>query len=163
MSDVDPFARPRRSGPSENARTEDGACRALLKVAGVPVHRLIEAAGLAPGASYITFDVMSTYADFPFVPAVTAEPLDDMLTLLTKFERSRLWRAWVKAWDTRPDVSPGNRLLMIHGSHSGYMVAHASPAPPDRPHVSVGHVTGTVIRLEPLSSWCRGIQWASPD
>lgn len=156
---TDPFASPPKAFGV--AHLEDRACRAALKAAGVPPVRVISNSGIGGTTPKLTFDLLVEYADFPVTPVVTEAPLDDVLTLMTKFESSRLWKAWVAAWDARPDAK--TRVLVLHGSVTGFAVAYATTVPPNRPHIAVGHSTGSIIYVESLSAWCRGIEWAASE
>jgi hypothetical protein len=106
--------------------------------------------------------VLVTHAAFPLVPAVVEDPLDDVLTLLTKFAKSRLRGAWVRVWDERPTAPPGGRVLVASGAATGFVVVHDAATAPDRPHLVLGHDLGTILFVEPLSGWCRGVEWAAP-
>ena len=140
---------------------EDGACRAALKVARITEAEVRRMSGLDSGA-YLSFAVLAAYTDFPVQPAVTIEPLDDVFTLMTRFEKSRLWRGWRDVWADR-NVRPRHRLMVIYGTTMKYAVVHDSEVPPPRPHMAVGHRSGVQLHIEPLSSWCRGVEWAEPD
>lgn len=154
----DPFARPPKRDRSAQ-KVEDAACRRALKTAGISPSTIYRASGLS-ASGLLTFGALVEYAGFPITPSVTAEPLDDMLTLMTKLSKSRLAKAWFEAWAARPRVRQGERMMVMRGSLTGFVVVYDAPVPPERPHLSLGFRRGLVLRVEILSAWCRGISWA---
>ncbi len=154
----DPFDyRPKKNWDRE--RVEDGACRRALKTAGLNPAKVMRDAGLDP-RGLLTFAVLVDYADYPFNHAVTEQPFDDLLTLMTRLSKSRLAAAWFAAWAERPGVPAGGRSMVMRGAKTGYVLVYDSAVPPERPHLSLGFRRGLVLRVEPLSSWCVGVSWA---
>lgn len=146
---------------SRATRVEHNACQTALRAAGIPVWRVRNAAGLERVDSGLTFSHLVEYASFPVLPSVTAEPLDDVQKLLLKFDKTRLYAAWLAAWDARPQDRVGQRYLVAHGADTGLVVVTDSQRPDDRPHLYVGHASDLRLTVEPFSAWVKSLHWPS--
>lgn len=151
--EVDPFARPPRAFSAD--RLEDRACRAALRAVGVPTGRVALASGLEVTGRF-TFELLVEYADFPMAARVTEAPVEDLLHLLTGFERTKLYKGWHAVWARHP--GPGPRVLVASGPAVGIVVVYESPAPPPRPHVVLMGGSIGPLYMEPLPQWCRALQ-----
>ena len=152
---------------SDAARIEDQACRAALRTRAVSPAAVLREFSLPPSGR-LTFAHLCAACDFPRTPAVTDLPPDSVDVLVGRFRKSRLAAAWVHVWDSRPEVRPGHRALVLRGGVWGLIVAYDGKSP-DRPHVCVGHgVLTRPLVVEPLSAWVRSLDWlvgsaADPD
>jgi hypothetical protein len=106
----------------------------------------------------MTFSHLVEYASFPVIPSVTAESMDSLARLLTKFEKTSLYAAWLAAWDARPKDRPGHRFLVAHGADLGLSIVTDAPRP-ERPHLYVGHQAGLGLTVEVFSTWVKSLHW----
>lgn len=152
----DPFRPPKRGA---DRKTEARACRAAMSAVGINPHEVARRAGLDDDKiPTVTFDLLVEYTGFPFVPVVSDEPLDDTLKLTTRFEKTRLYAVWL---DAELEAGRSRPLaVIVHGAVFGFAIVYRSSDPPPRPHLCVGHGVVPPIYIEPLSSWCRGVEWA---
>ncbi len=145
--------------PDQTPRVEGNACLAVLRAGGVAAWRVRKHAGLTP-QDRMTFRHLREAVGFAAAPAVTGELPDDVVSLLTGLPKTKLWRAWVRAWDDRPECPPGSRVLVAAGPGWGTIVAYDGP-PPDTSHVHLPGPAGG-ITVELLRPWARRVWTASP-
>lgn len=144
-------------------RVETNACMVALRAGDVPAARVKRDAGLGPTAP-ITFKHLREFAGFVAAPAVTATAPDSVTDLLTKLAKTRLWRAWVAAWDSRPECRPGSRVLVASGPGWGTLAIH-DDTPPESAHLRVFPTSGSKgLVVELFRPWAVRIwQRSDPD
>lgn len=147
----DPFADPPFG--ADSTRVEDAAVRSALRWANIPVGAVARHFG-AGAADRLTFGMIRECSDFPFLPAVTGVVPDGPLDLLDRFERTRLFSAWVEA---------ATQHLVFRGGDWGIGVLWLAEEPPDRPHLSLRTAEGSVFVAEKFVRWVSTIGWGSED